>query len=76
VQPWDADFQVYAMNTHSTFPSLRMTIHAATPGVRSVTYGMLYPEAVTLLGLSFLKKSRKLRAFLARWHIGQISPFN
>jgi hypothetical protein len=55
-EPWDADVKFFAMNTHSANPSLRMTINALTPGVRSVSYAMVYPEDVTLLGLSFIKK--------------------
>lgn len=55
-EPWDADLKLFAMNTHSANPSLRMTINAPTPGVRSVTYAMVYPEDVALLGLSFSKK--------------------
>lgn len=55
-EPWDADVKFFAMNTHSANPSLRMTINALSPGVRSVSYTMLYPEDVSLLGLSFSKK--------------------
>jgi hypothetical protein len=55
-EPWDADVKFFAMNTHSANPSLRMTLNALTPGVRSVSYAMVYPEDVTLLGLSFIKK--------------------
>lgn len=55
-EPWDADVKFFAMNTHSANPSLRMTINALTPGVRSVSYAMVYPEDVSLLGLSFAKK--------------------
>ena len=55
-EPWDADVKFFAMNTHSANPSLRMTINALTPGVRSVSYAMVYPEDVSLLGLSFVKK--------------------
>jgi len=53
---WDADVKFFAMNTHSANPSLRMTVNALTPGVRSVSYAMVYPEDVSLLGLSFIKK--------------------
>lgn len=52
----DADVRFFAMNTHSNSPSLRMTVNALTPGVRSVNYAMVYPEDVTLLGLSFNQK--------------------
>lgn len=63
-QPWDADFKLYAMNTHSTLPSLRMTINTTTPGLRSVNYSMVYPEDVSLFGVSFLKKfSQTTRVF-------------
>ncbi len=55
-EPWDADVKFFAMNTHSANPSLRMTINALTPGARSVSYAMVYPEDVSLLGLSFSKK--------------------
>jgi len=55
-EPWDADVKFFAMNTHSANPSLRMTINALTPGMRSVSYAMVYPEDVSLLGLSFIKK--------------------
>ena len=55
-EPWDADFKFFAMNTHSANPSLRMTINALTPGVQSVSYAMVYPEDLSLLGLSFSKK--------------------
>jgi hypothetical protein len=55
-EPWDADVQFFAMNSHSGNPSLRMTLNALTPGVRSASYAMLYPEDVSLLGLSFSKK--------------------
>jgi hypothetical protein len=55
-EPWDADVKFFAMNTHSANPSLRMTLNALTPGVRSVSYAMVYPEDVSLLGLSFIKK--------------------
>lgn len=55
-EAWDADLKFFAMNTHSANPSLRMTINAPTPGVRSVSYAMVYPEDVALLGLSFSKK--------------------
>lgn len=56
VVPWDADVRVFAMNTHSANLSLRMTVNALTPGVRSVSYAVMYPEDVSLLGLSFSKK--------------------
>lgn len=56
VEPWDADVQAFALNTHSTAPSLRMTVNATTPGVRSVNYAMVYPEDVALLGLGFRQK--------------------
>lgn len=52
----ETDLKLYAMNTHSALPSLRMTILSATPGVRSVNYGLVYPEDVSLWGMSFLKK--------------------
>lgn len=55
LEPWNADVKVFAMNTHSALPSLRMTVNATTPGVRSVNYAMVYPEDVSLLGLSFQK---------------------
>jgi hypothetical protein len=55
-EPWDADVKFFAMNTHSANPSLRLTINGLTPGVRSVGYAMVYPEDVSLLGLSFSKK--------------------
>ena len=55
-EPWDADVKFFAMNTHSANPSLRLTINALTPGVRSVSYAMVYPEDVSLMGLSFIKK--------------------
>ncbi len=56
LEPGSADVRVFAMNTHSTLPSLRMTVNATSPGVRSVNYAMVYPEDVTLLGLSFHKQ--------------------
>ena len=56
VEPWSADVKVFAMNTHSTTPSLRMTVNASTPGVSSVNYAMVYPQDVSLLGLSFHKQ--------------------
>jgi hypothetical protein len=55
-EPWDADLKFFAMNTHSANPSLRMTINALTPGIRSYSYAMVYPENLSLLGLSFSKK--------------------
>lgn len=55
LEPWKADVKVFAMNTHNALPSLRMTVNATTPGVRSVNYAVVYPEDVSLLGLSFQK---------------------
>ena len=50
------DVQLFAIHTHSTLPSLRMTVNAATPGVRAVNYAMVYPEDVLLWGLSWQHK--------------------
>lgn len=54
--PGDTDVKFFAMNTPSVDPSVRMTIQALTPGVRSVSYAMVYPQNGSLLGLSFSKK--------------------
>ncbi len=56
VEPWGADVQAFALNTHSTTPNLRMTVNTTTPGVRSVNYAMVYPEDVALVGLGFRQK--------------------
>lgn len=56
LEPWNADVKVFAMNTHSNMPSLRMTVNAKTPGARSVNYAMVYPEDVALTGLSLHKQ--------------------
>lgn len=52
----DTDVKFFAMNTPSADPSVRMTIQALTPGVRSVNYALVYPQDVSLVGLSFSKK--------------------
>ena len=56
-EPWGTDVTAFAMNTHSALPSLRMTVNALTPGVRSVNYAVLYPQDVSLWGISFQQKT-------------------
>jgi hypothetical protein len=53
---WGTDVQFFAMNTHSTQPSLRMQVQATVPGVRSVQYAMVYPENVALWGVGWTQK--------------------
>lgn len=54
---WDTQFKAYAMNTHSSSPSLRMTVNGTTVGsVLSANYSTLYAEDVRLFGASFNKK--------------------
>ena len=52
----NTDFRGYAMNTHSSMPSLRATVNAAAPGATSMNYANLYVENVALLGMSFNSK--------------------
>jgi hypothetical protein len=56
-EPWGTDVTAFAMNTQSALPSLRMTVNAKTPGVRSVNYAVLYPQDVSLWGISFQQKT-------------------
>lgn len=55
-----ADLKLYAMNTTSVSPSYRMTVNAVTPagsgGALATNYGLIYPENVAMLGLSFAKR--------------------
>ena len=57
LEPWGTDVTAFAMNTHSAMPSLRMTVNAVTPGARSVNYAVLFPQDVSLLGISFRQKT-------------------
>lgn len=50
------DVQLFAIHTHSTLPSLRMTVNAAVPGVRAVNYAMVYPDDVQVWGLGWQHK--------------------
>lgn len=55
-----ADLKLYAMNTTSAAPSYRMTVNAVNPagsgGATATSYGLIYPENVTVLGVSMQKR--------------------
>ncbi|MHA7598873.1 DUF1302 domain-containing protein [Alicycliphilus sp. T452] len=51
------DFRLYAMNTTAVTPSFRMTVNSTTPSSpANSNYGLIYPENVSLFGVSFSKK--------------------
>lgn len=51
------DFKLYAMNTTAVMPSFRMTVNSTTPSSpANSNYGLIYPENVSLFGVSFSKK--------------------
>lgn len=55
-QALDADLKLYAMNTTSVAPSYRMTVNTSTGGTGATNYGLMYPENVSVFGVSFNKK--------------------
>jgi len=52
----DTDLKLYAMNTTSVAPSYRMTVNTTTGGTGATNYGLMYPENVSVFGISFNKK--------------------
>ncbi len=55
--PLNTEFRGYAMNTHSTMPSIRMTVNNTTVVSQlSANYANLYVPDVTLFGASFSSK--------------------
>lgn len=52
----NTDLKLYAMNTTSVTPSYRMTVNTSTGGTAATNYGLIYPENVSVFGMSFNKK--------------------